>query len=128
MLLIELSGFKSLLPALDHLTCDAVLRIASTRLSSLVRGSDTVAWLGANAFAVLLPKESVLLEALAIGEKLLAALREPMPDTLAGTELSTTIGVVRFRDATESPDSLLKRAHEAMPGIGKDGKGRVRLL
>jgi diguanylate cyclase (GGDEF)-like protein len=128
LLLIELSGFESLSGALNHLACDAIVRIAGTRLSGLVRGSDTVAWLGVHEFAVLFPKDSGLLEALAIGEKLLAALREPMPDTHAGIELSATIGVVRFRDATESPDSLLKRAHEAMPGIGKDGKGRVRML
>jgi diguanylate cyclase (GGDEF)-like protein len=128
LLLIELNGCKSLHGAFDHLLRDAVLRIAGTRLSGVVRGSDTVAWLGAHEFAVLLPKESGLLEALAIGEKLLAALREPMPDTHSGIELSANIGVVRFRDATESPGSLLKRAHEAMATVGRDGKGRVRLL
>jgi diguanylate cyclase (GGDEF)-like protein len=128
LLLIELDWFNSLGGALNHLACDAALRIAGIRLGGVVRGSDTVACLGANAFAVLLPKESGLLEALAVGEKLLAALREPMPPEHSGVELSASIGVVRFRDATESPDSLLKRAHEAMASVGKDGKGRVRLL
>lgn len=128
LLLIELNGLKSIHVALNHLASDAVLRLAGTRLSGVVRSSDTVAWLGAHRFAVLLPKESGLLEALAIGEKLLVALREPMPATHAGIELSASIGVVRFRDATESPDSLLARAHEAMPNVGTDGKGRVRLL
>ena len=128
LLLIELNGLKSIPGALNHLTYDAVLRIAGTRLSGVVRSSDTVAWLGAHEFAVLLPKESGLLEALAIGEKLLVALREPMPAAHTGMELSASIGVVRFRDATESPDSLLTRAHDAMPNVGKDGKGRVRLL
>ncbi|MBC7706032.1 MAG: diguanylate cyclase [Rhodoferax sp.] len=128
LLLIELNGLKSIPGALNHLAYDAVLRIAGTRLSGVVRSSDTVAWLGAHEFAVLLPKESGLLEALAIGEKLLASLREPMPAAHTGMELSASIGVVRFRDATESPDSLLTRAHDAMPNVGKDGKGRVRLL
>ena len=126
--LIEPNGLKSIHVALNHLASDAVLRIAGTRLSGVVRSSDTVAWLGAHQFAVLLPKESGLLEALAIGEKLLVALREPMPASHTGIELSARIGVVRFRDATESPDSLLTRAHEAMPNVGTDGKGRVRLL
>ncbi len=128
LLLIELNGFKSLHAARGHLACDAVLRIAGARLSGVVRGSDTVACLGGYEFAVLLPKESGLLESLAIGEKLMAALREPLPIAHAGMELSTSIGVVRFRDATESSESLLRRAREAMATIGKDGKGRVRLL
>ena len=128
LLLIELNEFKPVHVAGGYLACDAMLRIAGSRLSGVVRGSDTVACIDGRELAVLLPKESGLLEALAIGEKLLCALREPLPAVHGGMELSATIGIVRFRDATESPDDLLQRAHEGMASVGKDGKGRVRLL
>lgn len=128
LLLIALNEFKPVHVAGGYLACDAMLRIAGSRLSGVVRGSDTVACIDGRALAVLLHKESGLLEALAIGEKLLGALREPLPAGHGGMELSATMGMVRFRDATESPDSLLQRALHAMAAVGKDGKGRVRLL
>ena len=128
LLLVQLDVLESAGEAAGYLARDAVLRIAGSRLSSVVRSSDTVACIDGQELAVLLHKESGLLEALSIGDKLLGALREPLPAEHGGVQLLATIGLVRFRDATDSPDSLLLRAQQGMAALGKDGKGRVRLL
>jgi len=127
LLLIQLDALK-VGEAGGYLARDAMLRIATSRLSGVVRSSDTVACIDGQELAVLLHKESGLLEAMSIGDKLLAALREPMPAEHGGKQLLVTIGMVRFRDATESPDSLLQRAQQAMAALGSGSKGRVRLL
>lgn len=111
-----------------HAAGDAALRAVIARLAALVRSSDTLARVRGDQFAVLLPKESGLLEALAIGEKLLLALRDPLVIDGTTLEFSVSIGVVRFRDAGETPEQLVQRSNEAMHAAGKDGKGRVRLL
>ena len=128
LLLIELTGLKQIKQAHGHAAGNQALSTVGARLAGLVRSSDSVARIGASQFAVLLPKESGLLEALAIGEKLIAALREPLSIDGDGMELSADIGVARFRDATESPENLVQRANDALPASGKDAKGRVRLL
>ncbi len=128
LLFIDLSGLKQCNEANGHVAGDQALRAVIARVAAVVRSSDTLARVRGDQFAVLLPKESGLLEALAIGEKLLVALREPL--TVGGHELefSASIGVVRFRDASETPERLVQRANEAMDAAGKESKGRVRLL
>ena len=129
LLLIQLDALDSVGEATGgHLARDAMLRIAGSRLSGVVRSSDTVACIDGQELAVLLHKESGLLEAMSIGDKLIGALREPLPAEHGGIQLTATIGIVRFRDTTETPDSQLQRAQQAMVALGKESKGRVRLL
>ena len=128
LLLIQLDVLETVGKLGGYLERDAMLRIAGSRLSAVVRTSDTVACLDGHELAVLLHKESGLLEALSIGDKLLGALREPLPALHGGVQISATVGMVRFRDATESPDSLMQRAQQTMAALGKDSKGRIRLL
>lgn len=128
LLFICLSGLRQCNGDHGYAAGDQALRAVSARLAGLVRSSDTLARVHGDQFAVLLPKESGLLEAMAIGEKLLVALREPISVDGCDLELSASIGVVRFRDATEMPEHLVQRANVAMDATGKEGKGRVRLL
>lgn len=128
LLFIDLSGLKQCNHDHGHASGDEALRAVITRVAGLVRSSDTLARVQGDQFAVLLPKESGLLEALAIGEKLLVALREPLTVGAHTLEFSASIGVVRFRDATETPEQLVQRANDTMDATGKESKGRVRLL
>ena len=128
LLLIQLDALEAVGKPSGYLERDAMLRIAGSRLSAVVRVSDTVACLDGYELAVLLHKESGLLEALSVGDKLLGAVREPLPAVHGSIQLSAAVGMVRFKDATESPDGMLQRAQQAMAALGKDSKGRVRLL
>ncbi len=128
VLFINLCGLGECNDAHGHGAGDEALRAVIVRLAAQVRSSDTLARVHGGQFALLLPKEAGLLEAMAIGEKLLMALREPLVVGEMLLEFSASIGVVRFRDASESPGQLVQRANEAMDAAGKEGKGRVRLL
>ena len=128
LLFVNLNRFTQVNEVHGHVAGDAVLRAVGARLTGLVRSSDTVARVGGDGFVVLLPHESGLLESLAIGEKLIDALDEPVSVNGSDVELSASIGVARFRDATEPAQVLLQRADAAMHAGRTDRKGRVRLL
>ena len=42
--------------------------------------------------------------------------------------MRASIGIARFRDASESAELLIQRADAAMYAAKKEGRGRVRLL
>ncbi len=107
---------------------DLMLSTLAQRLTALVRDSDTVARLAEHEFAVLLPNESGLLEALAVGEKLMEALRRTLAANGRDLAASASIGVARFRDASEPAELMMQRAETAMHAATDDNKGRVRLL
>ena len=93
---IDLDRFKQINDLHGHLAGDKVLRVVSQRLTSGVRGSDTVARLGGDEFAVLLPNEARLLDALAIGEKLLKAVSAPMDVNGTSLEVSASLNISRY--------------------------------
>ena len=128
MLLVDLELLESTGAVPGYVQRNAVLQAVGQRLGALVRDSDTVARFEGSRFAVLLPNESRVLEALAVGEKLAEAVAKPL--ALHGRELQTSaaIGISRFRDATESAQAMLQRAELAMLLPASDHKSRVRLL
>ena len=128
LLLVDLELLESTGALPGYVERNAVLQAVGQRLDALVRDSDTVARFEGSRFAVLLPNESRVLEALAVGEKLAEAVAKPL--ALHGRELQTSaaIGISRFRDATESAQAMLERAELAMLLPASDPKSRVRLL
>ncbi|MEO8856374.1 MAG: diguanylate cyclase [Burkholderiaceae bacterium] len=128
LLLIDLHGSQEMGESLGCVAQAAALHAIAQRLAGLVRSSDSLARVGLDRFVVLLPKESSLLEAMAISEKLVGALREPVRLEGLEADFAIAIGVARFRDATQTPDLFLQRARNAMDRVGREAKGRVRLL
>ena len=128
ILFVDLDHFKQINDTHGHAVGDAVLRAVSAQLVSAVRGSDTVARLGGDEFVVLLPNIADALDALSVGEKLLAAITELTVVQEQTIVVSASIGVVCFSDESESADALLRRADAAMYAVKKNGRGGVGSL
>ena len=128
LLFLDLDQFKHVNDSLGHAVGDAVLKTMSQRLTSAVRGCDTVARIGGDEFVVLLMPLAGMQDALSIAEKLLGALAKPMLANQQQLALSASIGVARFQDETESAEQLMARADLAMYRAKAAGKGRVRAL
>jgi diguanylate cyclase (GGDEF)-like protein len=74
LLLLDLDGFKHVNDTLGHAVGDTVLRDAAARLASRLGNRGTLARLGSDEFAVLLPGLNSPAEAEAVARELLAAL------------------------------------------------------
>jgi diguanylate cyclase (GGDEF)-like protein len=110
-----------------HAVGDALLRSLATTLRSRTRGTDVVARVGVDHFAVLLPETDAeaahgVLRKL---EAVLTAIAEKGP-----WSSSFSVGSASFMAPPESVESALHRAEDLMHAAGRisGGAGRVRCL
>jgi len=125
LLFIDLDDFKLVNDRLGHTIGDRLLSAVGERLGSRAAPGETVARLGGDEFAVLL--EGPQASAEAVGERILAELREPFPIDDHKIAVSASVGVVapESREVRLTADSLLRRADAAMYVGKRRGKGRV---
>jgi diguanylate cyclase (GGDEF)-like protein len=114
LLLLDLDRFKEVNDTLGHQFGDQLLIQVSQRLRGLLRASDTVARLGGDEFALLLPQISGQQAALAVADKVIAALHESF--TIEGTvlDIEASIGLAIAPEHGSDADTLLRHADVAM--------------
>ena len=113
VLLLDLDDFKDVNDTLGHSTGDRLLKVTGRRLTDTRGATDTVAYLGGDEFAVLLPDRDAA-AAFEEASRLHRVLSSPVP--LEGTELHTSasIGVTVFRGSSRSGEEVLSEADVAM--------------
>jgi len=126
LMFLDLDGFKKVNDTLGHSIGDEVLKTVATRLSVLLRNSDTVARLGGDEFVLLLDNPESNESIAHIGTRVIAVVNEPMQFDEAETRVGTSIGIAVFRDGIDSAEALLKRADDAMYVAKAAGKNVYR--
>ena len=128
VLFIDLDNFKIINDSLGHQAGDAVLVETARRLQSCLRASDTAARLGGDEFTVLLEDIDGLDDAVAVAERVAAALRTPIP--VAGREvfMGSSIGIALSSPAQQGAADLLRCADLAMYEAKRRGKGRYEVF
>jgi diguanylate cyclase (GGDEF)-like protein/PAS domain S-box-containing protein len=124
VLFMDLDNFKQVNDAYGHAEGDAVLVQLGRRLRTVVRPADTVARLGGDEFVVVceqIDEES----ALALGRRLLDAIRRPLTVGAIEHQLSASIGIALGH---AEPDALLGQADAAVYRAKANGRGRVELF
>jgi diguanylate cyclase (GGDEF)-like protein len=110
---LDLDGFKAVNDAFGHLFGDGILRSAARSMQAVLRGSDILARIGGDEFAVLLP-ETDLNGAEMVATKLRRALLSATrPYGASIPPLTFSAGICRLHDDDRTIDDLLARADEA---------------
>jgi diguanylate cyclase (GGDEF)-like protein len=127
VLMLDIDQFKMVNDSMGHQAGDELLTAIAPRLLRTVRESDTVARLAADEFAVLCEGIQEESDAVALGERLSAALCEPI--RLQDRELFVTAstGVVVSADGSQTTATLLNQADSAMYRAKEAGRARVVL-
>ena len=133
LLYLDLDNFKNVNDARGHSTGDALLRHAAARLLEAVRDCDTVARIGGDEFVVLignLPGEpdAATRAALAMTDKIRAALAAPLDIDGHGFRIAASIGIALPLDAGATADALLLEADTAMYHAKAGGRDGVALF
>ncbi|MDC4203163.1 MAG: EAL domain-containing protein [Candidatus Manganitrophus sp.] len=126
VLLIDLDRFKVINDTLGHPAGDELLREAAARFIRSVREGDTIARMGGDEFAVLLPNLNNDEIALQIADRITSSLREPFH--LEGRDLYVTasIGAAVYPHAGVDGRTLLQHADIALYRAKEQGRNTLR--
>jgi diguanylate cyclase (GGDEF)-like protein/PAS domain S-box-containing protein len=128
VLVVDLDDFAAVEDVLGHRLGDEVLRALGERLVGCVRPCDTVARLGGDEFAVLLAEVVSERQVTASAERIMEAIRDPVPVGLEDTAfLTASIGI-----ALGAPGlpvgTLLRNATVAMHAAAQGRPSRLSVF
>ena len=122
---IDVDSFKRINDQFGHAEGDFTLRVIAQTLACSVRQTDTVARIGGDEFAILLPNTD-LNGTMAVMNKVQNKLMEEMMQTKSNATFS--IGVITFTLPPASVDELLQKADEVMYKVKSKGKNGVEFV
>lgn len=130
VLFIDLDNFKNVNDARGHSVGDALLQAVARRLGALLRDEDTVARQGGDEFVILIARlhsdrDGGARAAMAIAEKVRAALAQPFDIQDHVYSSGGSIGVTLLPKPGQTADSLLRDADTAMYRAKAAGRNRV---
>jgi diguanylate cyclase (GGDEF)-like protein len=127
LLFIDLDNFKEVNDVFGHETGDVLLTTVAQRLQEILRTEDTAARLGGDEFAILLDGVWQVEEALAVGERALAAARAPF--YIGGNEITVGASIgIAIASGSNTMGDLLREADVAMYMAKREGKQRCHVF
>lgn len=122
VMFIDLDGFKPINDTYGHECGDEVLKVTAARLLKVVRGDDTAARIGGDEFVMVLGELKNGLHAGLTANRVIKSVIQSIPWQGISVRVSASLGIsVAPTDGME-PETLLKKADEAMYVAKKSGK------
>jgi len=124
----DLDGFKYINDAHGHLRGDDVLRLVAQRFERVARDVDTVARVGGDEFVIVQPGVGGIDDAVALAQRLRAAIAEPF--ILDGRErrLSASGGIALYPQDGADAATLLARADAALYRVKGGGRDDIAFV
>ncbi len=122
VIFIDLDGFKPVNDTYGHECGDEVLRATARRLLEVVRGDDTAARIGGDEFVMILGELKNGLHAGLTGNRIIKSLTQPVGWKGSSVRVSASLGIAVAPTDGDDPETLLRKADEAMYVAKKSGK------
>jgi diguanylate cyclase (GGDEF)-like protein len=124
-LFLDLDHFKALNDSYGHPAGDAALREFAAVVRTVLRGVDILGRWGGEEFIAMLP-ETDPDAALAVAERVRAAVAAHTFWSAGGAHLTCSIGVATYPNDAENRDELIEMADRAMYSAKRLGRNQVR--
>ena len=126
LLYIDIDYFKRINDTWGHPAGDIVLKELAREITGILRRQDTVARIGGEEFAVILP-ETEAKTAFAVAESLRLAIEQSKTRVNEQTEIKYTlsIGVATLTGEDDSLDAMMQRADAALYQAKQSGRNQV---
>lgn len=127
IMFLDLDNFKRINDTFGHDVGDELLKEVATRLTSCVRGGDTVTRQGGDEFIIVLSEISEPDDAALVAEKIISSLNAPVYIAGHALQVTTSIGIAVYPiNGTDNTMNLMNKADKAMYAAKADGKNRYR--
>jgi diguanylate cyclase (GGDEF)-like protein len=126
VMFIDLDGFKNVNDTHGHAIGDMALHAVASRLQRCVRSSDSVGRLGGDEFAILLEGARLPAEAAMVGERIVAAMADPLVIEGRKLTIAASIGIAVYPDDGTDAAGLLRSADNAMYEVKQAGRNGFR--
>ena len=127
LLVLDLDRFKDVNDSYGHSAGDALLQQVAERLTSRLRGADTVTRLGGDEFAVLLEDLMQPQDAARVAMDVIGLLSEPWRlANDAEVRLGASLGISLFPEHGQTAEDLLQQADAALYQAKSEGRGRFQ--
>jgi len=127
LLVCDIDYFKAINDNFGHDVGDDVLREFATRIRKSIRGIDLACRFGGEEFVVVMPETDMAVAAV-VAERIRRRIAgEPFP-ILKGSgtiEVTISIGIAAITQTDDSPETIIKRADQALYRAKRDGRNRV---
>jgi diguanylate cyclase len=123
VIFVDLDGFKQINDTLGHPVGDQVLQLATRRLESAVRESDSVSRHGGDEFVVLLAELGRPSDAAAVAQKIIETLQAPALVGQHRVAVSASLGISVYPEDGDDPIALIECADAAMYRAKRAGPG-----
>ena len=143
VLFIDLDNFKFINDSLGHSSGDQLLMAVADRLQIALRAGDTASRFGGDEFTILLDNLADINQAIQVAERILEALRAPLPLTAREVTVTPSIGIAVGTRAAKVPfegvledsaragaqaEELLRNADAAMYEAKRKGRARYEIF
>ncbi|KAA6462131.1 EAL domain-containing protein [Acidobacteria bacterium AB60] len=125
VLLFDLDRFKYVNESQGYCAGDRLLETVAERLKQGIRGTDTLARMGGDEFALALSGVETQEDVERVAQKLLAIIAEPLGVDKDELRLTSSVGIAQFPENAENPEVLLRLADAALNDAKKKGRGRI---
>jgi diguanylate cyclase (GGDEF)-like protein len=123
---IDVDRLKAINDAWGHTVGDDVIREIATRLRHDMRGSDLLARIGGDEFAVLLETMTATGEAMVLAQRLADSMFVPFMVGSRTINVTVSIGTASSNDGATDPDTLLALADAAQSRVKQTGGNGIR--
>lgn len=127
VMFIDLDDFKLINDKYGHQTGDQLLRVAADTIGSVLSKSDTLASLGGDEFGVLLESNASQARAIQIANLILERMQQPQKIDDIEITTSISIGISLIDKKTNSAETLLNNANNAMSHAKNHGKNNIKI-
>ena len=127
ILFIDLDHFKSVNDTLGHHVGDMLLSQVASRMSFVLRATDTLGRLGGDEFLLLAPDVESAESLAVLGEKLASTLAQPIVVNDHVLHVTLSIGMCCYPDHGDNRDTLMRNADTAMYHAKGSGRNNCKL-
>ncbi|WP_026601604.1 putative bifunctional diguanylate cyclase/phosphodiesterase [Methylomonas sp. 11b] len=127
LLMLDLDRFKDVNDSFGHLAGDELLQQVAAKLSSRLRGIDTVTRLGGDEFAILLEDLAHPQDAALVAAEIIESLNEPWRlSNGSEVRVGVSIGISLLPEHGNSSEELLQHADAALYRAKAEGRGNFK--